>query len=190
MKTRTAIFIMIFGAIIATVGSIWAIDTDSSRYNYPGRMFILQDYMTQAQQTMLGLAMFFSGMGIMLLPLAYPWPWFRKVPCVNCQKNKTRGRNDDNLAICDDCEENMRKQALIDKFKDEDILMCPVDGSKMDKLVLDGTEIVADQCPDCKGTWLSKDEIEELEEDLGRPRSARSFSSGMILGMNVGRMGR
>lgn len=135
---------------------------------------------------------------ILLLVLVHPWPWIRKTTCVNCQKDKTRNRNDKGLAICDNCEEALHTKKLIEeKTKDEKTLGCPVDGSAMHKLVLNGTEIVVDQCPECGGTWLSRDEIHELEEDLGQPGYTGSFSSGMtagmssgiVIGMSLGRIG-
>ena len=131
---------------------------------------------------------------ILIFAAVYPWPWIRKATCVNCQKSKTRNRNDEGLAICDNCEEALHTKKLIEeKTKDEKILGCPVDGSAMHKLVLNGTEIVVDQCPECGGTWLSKDEVHKLEEDLGQPRSTGSFyfgmTAGMAMGMSLGRIG-
>jgi len=193
MKLRTA---MILKAMILAVttflmlimGSILQIDA-SSKYDYPGSTFILQDHMTQTQQEMLGVIMIISAIVMLLMPLTYPWLWVRKAPCATCHKNRTYSRNEDGLAICDECGKKTWEQGLIDKVKDEKVLSCPVDGSVMDKLVLSGTEIVVDHCPSCKGAFLSKEETEKLEEDLGQPRSARSFSSGIVLGMNLGRIG-
>ncbi len=187
MKLRSAIILAVTIFLMFIMGSILQIDA-SSKYDYPGRTFILQDHMTQTQQEMLGVIMIISAIVMLLMPLTYPWLWVRKVTCVSCQESKTRNRNDEGVAICDSCEEVTWKKSLIDLVKDEKILGCPVDGSPMDKMVLSGTEIVVDQCPNCKGTWLNQSETEELEEDLGQPKSAGSFSSGMIIGMNLGRM--
>lgn len=176
------IIMLVCAFVVMTMGVILIVDADS-------RTFILEGYMIQKQQEMLGLIMCVLGIGMLILFITDPWPWVRKTTCVNCHTVKTRNRNDDDLPVCDDCEYNIEKQALIDKVKDENILMCPVDGSKMDKLVLSGTRIVVDQCPTCKGAWLNKNETEELEEDLGQQESSGSFSSGMIIGMSVGRIG-
>lgn len=165
IKSYARPLLIILGAIMATVGSSWEIDA-YSRYNYPGKVFILQEYMIQTQQEMLGFIVFISGASIMFLCVSYPWPWVRKVTCVNCQESKTRNRNDEGVAICDSCEEAAWKKSLIDKVKDEEVLGCPVDGFAMHKLVLNRTEIVVDQCPECGGTWLNRNRTFELEESL------------------------
>jgi hypothetical protein len=188
MKLLSAIILAVTVFLMFIMGSILQIDA-SSKYDYPGRTFILQDHMAQTQQEMLGLVMIISAIVMLFMPLTYPWLWVRKALCATCHKNRTYGRNEDGLAICDECGEKAWEQGLTDKVKDEKVLSCPVDGSVMDKLVLSGTEIVVDHCPSCKGTFLSKEETEELEEDLGQPKSSGSFSSGMILGMNLGRIG-
>jgi hypothetical protein len=188
MKLRTAIILFVMGFILGVTGPIFIGDA-SRGHEYEAGSFLLQEYMSQSQQSILGLVMTVLGLVMAIAPIFEPWPWVRKVTCVSCQESKTRNRNDEGVAICDSCEEAAWKKSLIDKVKDEAILKCPKDGSPMDKMVLGGTEIVVDNCPSCGGTFLSKEEKEELEEDLGQPRSAGSFSSGIVLGMNIGRMG-
>lgn len=167
MKSRNIFLIMVtimlIGAAIMLMGMVWGKD--------------------------LGLTMFVLGIVVLLSPLTYPWLWVPKRVCVSCNKNKTRNRDENKVPICEDCEDAIWKEGLIKKTENEKVLACPVDGSAMHKLVLNGTEIVVDQCPTCKGTWLDQSEAEELEEEIGQPRSSGSFSSGLAIGMSMGRIG-
>lgn len=185
MKLSTFIFGMALFSVMLIAGVILLTDANS---RYVEMQFILQEHMSRHEQLIIGLSLVSGSIVCAILTVLHPWPFVYKSSCVNCHENKTRNRDEKGLAICDDCAKVIWKKELIDKVKDEDILSCPVDGSTMEKLVLNGTEIVIDLCPKCKGAWLNKDETEELEESLGQSRSSGSFSSGMIIGMSLGHM--
>jgi hypothetical protein len=139
--------------------------------------------------TSLLLAITFSSVALLLiLALSYPWPWIRKATCVNCQKSRTRNRSDEGLPICDDCEETLHTKKLIEeKTKDEKILKCPVDDTPMQKVVFSEIGVVIDKCPECEGSWFSKEEKQQIKDVLGQQSEASSnnFATGLVIGMVI-----
>jgi len=79
------------------------------------------------------------------------------------------------------------QQRLSDEAKDENLLLCPVDGSTMEKLILSEVEILVDHCPECGGYWFDKSEKAKFEIELQRSSQVVNFSTGMIAGTNIGR---
>lgn len=83
--------------------------------------------------------------------------------CERCLRNKTTNQNDNGEYQCEECTNALLISAA---KKKEKIRTCPDCGKDMDKKVIDGTDIVADVCPSCKGIFLDKGELEELEDQL------------------------
>ncbi|TBT51332.1 zf-TFIIB domain-containing protein [Vibrio vulnificus] len=64
----------------------------------------------------------------------------------------------------------------------EDVVLCPKDGQKMEKVVLEDSEIIIDRCPVCKGVWLDPDELEMLKDSS----TNSNLATGICLGIAIG----
>jgi len=81
----------------------------------------------------------------------------RKV-CAYCG-TPTRNKDDKKIICCDDCRS---KQLLETARREEKILNCPDCTTKMNKRLIQGTDIVVDSCPQCDKITLDKEKIDEL----------------------------
>jgi Zn-finger nucleic acid-binding protein len=54
------------------------------------------------------------------------------------------------------------------------LLMCPNDNSAMQEINRNG--VMIDVCPQCRGVWMDRGELEKLLELVGRPGSAEADS--------------
>lgn len=61
---------------------------------------------------------------------------------------------------------------------------CPVDGSDLQVMDRDGVEV--DQCPQCRGVWLDRGELEKIiersqaQEEEQEPGGVRGFLSELF----------
>ena len=75
-----------------------------------------------------------------------------------CARCGVRTRHEvEGQATCIPCEQEI--QLLLDA-KEEDLRVCPIDGTTMAKEV--AHMIVIDRCPGCKGVWLDGGELEKM----------------------------
>jgi len=94
--------------------------------------------------------------------------------CEFCRKNKTKRKNELGQYICADCE-------LEQKADSEEKRKCPVDGTQMEKEIIE--DIIIDRCPSCKGVFLDAGEIDYLRELFGDSDSSSGFATGLAVGI-------
>lgn len=80
--------------------------------------------------------------------------------CKVCNTKKTTQKNDKGEYQCEKC---TNKLLINEAKKTEKIRICPDCKYSMDKHIIDGTNTVADLCPSCKGVFLDKDKLEQLD---------------------------
>lgn len=104
--------------------------------------------------------------------------WFKKkLLCAKCNSHKTK-REFEGEPTCQSCEFDIL-------MRRENKRICPVDQSYMNKEVVEGTELIIDRCPNCKGVWLDSNELEELSEEISSG-NASGLAVGLALGVAIG----
>lgn len=63
--------------------------------------------------------------------------------------------------------------------KNESMRYCPVDGIEMKKRLVEDVFVI-DRCPQCRGVWLDRDELEVLETNSRNDGWNQGFVIGML----------
>ena len=92
-----------------------------------------------------------------------------------CDRCGQRTRNEEEgKPVCDSCVQEM--QMILDAAQ-ENIRLCPVDASSMQKEI--AHMLVIDKCPTCRGVWLDGGELDKLTGDL-QLEAVTAMSAGLF----------
>lgn len=92
-----------------------------------------------------------------------------------CDRCGQRTRNEEEgKPVCDSCVQEM--QMILDAAQ-ENIRLCPVDASPMQKEI--AHMLVIDKCPTCRGVWLDGGELDKLTGDL-QLEAVTAMSAGLF----------
>ena len=92
-----------------------------------------------------------------------------------CDRCGQRTRNkEEGKPVCDSCVKEM--QMILDAAQ-ENIRLCPVDNSPMQKEI--AHMLVIDKCPTCRGVWLDGGELDKLTGDL-QLEAVTAMSAGLF----------
>ncbi len=104
--------------------------------------------------------------------------------CSVCHVNRTHRQNASGKYVCADCDLKQRMAA-------EPRYNCPVHYSMpMTKEVVEH-ELIIDRCPNCKGVFLSAEELDRWKQMIEKEASSSgssggSFATGLAVGMVIG----
>lgn len=161
--------------------------------NDPIEYNVLYEYMEMESTSQLVLGIFVAAVGLFGFACAYfqPWPLKPRRLCAECNTNMTRSKAKEGVPTCQDCK---RKHAQADLIKKANLPLanCPLDDTLMEPFILYGS-VVTNKCPHCKGMWIHEKGQEEMKESLSQSKKSEKVFAlyiGIILGMNLGFMGR